>query len=500
MSRLVVGVALLAAILVLAGAAHSAAAQGIEFGPPTESAKPLAKKKPTTQQILPGVGLAPAPIVRPEVVPQGTALPAATVTKPQEWDPQAATPEPEIPPAPAAAIKSKTVHSTSGLPPPPKPRTCKNTGNFDTWLSAFKKDAAAQGVSQNTIQSALGGIGLDPGVISRDRRQGIFSISFLDFSSKLATIPRLQRSKAQVKKNAQAFERANTQFGVPASVIAGFWALESDFGTGMGDLPILKSLATLAYDCRRDVMFRAELMAALQIIDRGDMDPAEMIGSWAGEIGQTQFLPTRYLEHAMDYDGDGKANLYRNPTDIIGSTANYMTHLGWRRDEPWLEEVRLTSDLPWEKADLAIKLPRSQWAQWGVTRVDGSALDTDALPASLLLPMGRNGPAFLAYVNFNVYTQWNQSLNYAITAAYLATRIDGAPAMSKLRKAVPVLSAEEAKDLQRLLVRRGFDVGEVDGKIGANTRAAVKAVQLKLGFPPDSYPTPELLSAMRSNS
>ncbi len=484
MRRLELGLAAFAALAMLASGVVPLAAQGLEFGPVDTPAKPPVKKKPAIQQLLPNT-TTPAPDARPEAVrPTETATPEAA---------------PDDAP-PAAATQTAPRKQLAGLPPPPRPRTCKNTGNFDTWLAAFKKDAAANGVSQTTIQSALSGMRLDPGVISRDRKQGIFSISFLDFSAKLATVPRLQRSKAQVKKHADTFARANKQFGVPASVIAGFWALESDFGTGMGDLPILRSLATLAYDCRRDVMFRAELMAALQIIDRGDMDPSEMVGSWAGEIGQTQFLPTRYLEYAIDYDGDGKPNLFRNPIDIIGATANYMKNLGWRRGEPWLEEVRLTGDLPWDKADLAIKLPRSQWAQWGVTRVDGSALESDALPASLLLPMGRNGPAFLAYENFNIYLLWNQSLNYAVTAAYLATRIDGAPVMSKPRKAVAVLSADEAKDLQRLLVRRGFDVGEVDGKIGASTRAAVKAVQIKLGFPADSYPTPELLSAMRSDS
>jgi hypothetical protein len=177
-----------------------------------------------------------------------------------------------------------------------------------------------------------------------------------------------------------------------------------------------------------------------------------------------------------------------------------MTHLGWRRDEPWLEEVVVTSDLPWDKADLSIKLPRSQWSDWGVTKLDGTALPKDDAPASLLLPMGRYGPAFLAYENFNVYLQWNQSLSYAITAAWLATRIDGAPAMQKPKREIPVLAPDDAKELQRQLKKRGFDVGEIDGKIGASTRSAVKAMQVRLGMPADSYPTPELLAALRGES
>jgi lytic murein transglycosylase len=364
-------------------------------------------------------------------------------------------------------------------------------------MTAFRKEAAAEGIGQRAISSALDGLTLDQSVISRDRGQSFFAQSFVDFYGKLASQNRVQTGRAQIAKNKAAFERVDKQFGVPAAVITGFWALESDFGAGMGKLPILRSLATLAYDCRRGPMFRDELKAALMIIDRGDMSASEMVGSWAGEIGQTQFLPTRYLEHAIDYDGDGRADLFRDATDIIGTTANYMTHLGWKRGEPWLEEVRAPGELPWEEADLTIKHPRSKWAAWGVTRIDGRALPNDALPASLLLPMGRFGPAFLAYQNFDVYLQWNQSLNYATTAAHLAARIDGASTISRGQPGIPVLGMAEAKDLQRMLAKRGFDVGEIDGKIGLKTRQAVKEMQKKHGLPADSYPTPELLAAMR---
>ncbi len=401
--------------------------------------------------------------------------------------------------APAAAAATPA-YITTGLPPPPKPANCKNSERFETWLARFRKEAAARGITQRTISLALDRRTLDTGVIARDRKQGFFAQSFLDFSAKLATANRVQSGRAQIKKNEATFARVDQQYGVPASVITGFWALESDFGAGMGNLPILNSLTTLAYDCRRGEMFQMELMAALQIIDRGDMTPDTMIGSWAGEIGQTQFLPTRYLEHAIDYDGDGRIDLFGNHADIIGSTGNYMTHLGWRRGEPWIEEVRVTKDLPWDKADLAVKLPRSQWVEWGVERIHGAPLEGDALPASLLLPMGRYGPAFLAYENFNVYLQWNQSLNYAVTAAWLATRIDGAPLMQKPRREITVLTMDEAKELQRLLVRRGHNVGEIDGKIGANTRAAIKAVQIEFGLPADSFPTPALITALRGAS
>ncbi|MEW5965287.1 MAG: lytic murein transglycosylase [Pseudomonadota bacterium] len=376
-------------------------------------------------------------------------------------------------------------------------RNCQNTGSFERWLDGFRKEAAAQGVTKRTIAAALDGMTLDTGIIARDRRQGFFAQSFLDFQGKLATNNRLTNAKAKVAQQKAVFARAEKQFGVPAAVITGFWALESDFGLGMGKLQILKSLVALAYDCRRGDMFRAELLAALKIIDRGDMTPADMIGSWAGEIGQTQFLPTRYLAHAIDYDGDGRPNLFKSDADVIGSTANYMKHLGWRGGEPWLEEVSVPDKLDWKEADLAIQHPRAKWAAWGVTRVGGGSLVKDQLPASLLLPMGRHGPAFLAYPNFRIYLEWNQSLTYATTAAYLATRIDGAAPMSKGRPGIPVLGVEEAKELQRLLAKRRHDVGEVDGKIGEKTRQAVKTEQIRLRLPADSYPTPELLDALR---
>ena len=378
----------------------------------------------------------------------------------------------------------------------PAAAACQNSGKFSTWLNEYRQEAAANGISQRTIRAALGGMTLDRGVIRRDRRQGFFGQSFYSFSRKLATQHRLNAGRKKLKKYNSIYARAEKEYGVPGPVITAFWALESDFGVGMGDLPVLRSLATLAYDCRRSDMFRAELTAALKIIDRGDLKPSEMIGSWAGELGQTQFLPTHYLNHAIDYDGDGRRNLFRSSADIIGSTAAYINHIGWRRGEPWIQEVVLTKNLPWDQADLKIKHPRSKWIAWGVKPRKGQSLPNDNLPASLLIPMGRKGTAFLAYQNFDVYLEWNQSLNYSTTAAYLATRMAGAPSMRR-PQGIPTLTLDQAKLMQRILTKRGFDVGKIDGIIGAKTRTAVKAMQKKYGMPADSYPTPALLARLR---
>jgi lytic murein transglycosylase len=495
-----------AAAILIAAPLTPAGAGGIQFGPVDTVPKSQQKKKAppvAPETAVPPAGEAPPPAAAaspapPAAPPPATATEPAPGAPPSAAAPGAATPAvapvPAAPPAPGTPVRV----STKGLPPPPAPRNCKTTWTFESWMRDFKREAAAEGISQRVIEQALAGMSPDQSVISRDRRQGFFAQSFLDFSAKLATPNRVTSGRAQIKRNQAAFDRATKQFGVHPAVITGFWALESDFGAGVGKLPIMRSLVTLAWDCRRGPMFRDELKAALQIIQRGDMTPTTMIGSWAGEIGQTQFLPTRYLEHAIDYDGDGLPDLFNNPTDIIGTTANYMSHLGWRANEPWIEEVVVPGNLPWDQSDLTIKHPRSQWAAWGVQKANGEPLENDALPASLLLPMGRFGPAFLAFPNFEVYLQWNQSLNYATTAAYLATRIDGAPAMRRGREGIPVLGIEEAKELQRLLTARGHDVGEIDGLIGLKSRQAIKAMQIKFKLPADSYPTPELLSALRA--
>ena len=375
---------------------------------------------------------------------------------------------------------------------------CVNSGSFERWLEGMKADAIKAGVKPGTVSATLDTMQADMSIVSSDRKQGFFSQTFLDFSAKLATPNRVTNGIAKAKQQKPIFDRVEKEYGVPAPVIAAFWALESDFGSGMGKKPVLRSLATLAYDCRRGEMFRQELIYAMKIIDRGDLRADEMIGSWAGELGQTQFLPGHYYNFAVDYDGDGKRDLLRSNADIIASTANFIRSLGWKSSEPWMQEVKVPATMAWEQADLAIKLPRSKWAQMGVTTVDGRALPNDAMPASLLLLMGKNGPAFLAYPNFDVYLKWNQSLNYATTAAYLATRIAGAPAMSRGSKLITALDGPQMVEMQQLLARKGYKIGEPDGKLGAGTRLAIKEAQLKMGMPADSYPTPEFLAALRA--
>jgi lytic murein transglycosylase len=376
---------------------------------------------------------------------------------------------------------------------------CRTGGSYEAWLADFEREAVAQGISQSTIADAAPYLTYDQRIVNIDRGQRVFSQTFLEFSDRMAAAYRIQMGAAKIKANAPVFARIEQQYGVPAPVIVAFWALETDFGANMGKERSLASLASLAYDCRRADRFRAQLFDALRLIQRGDLSPDEMIGSWAGELGQTQMMPSEYYQYAVDYDGKGRRDLLHDAPDVLASTANYLLGLGWKRGEPWLTEVRVPADapnFPWAQADLDIQVPRAKWASLGVTLADGRPLPADDLPASLLLPMGRFGPAFLVYQNFQVYLQWNNSLVYSTTAAYLATRIAGAPALHR-GNPPPALAFADVKEMQAMLARAGYDVGTIDGFLGIKTRQAVKAMQQKYGLPADSYPTTELLARMQ---
>ncbi|MEX1082956.1 MAG: lytic murein transglycosylase, partial [Xanthobacteraceae bacterium] len=273
---------------------------------------------------------------------------------------------------------------------------CQNTGSFERWLEGFKQEALASGISRATVAATLDGLTLDPNVIRRDRAQGVFQQGFLQFAGRMAGGGRYQNGLKQIKNNAALLARIEQQFGVPPAVVTAFWGLESDYGAYKGGVfPIIRAVATLAYDCRRPEFFRPQLMDALRIVQRGDLRPEEMIGNWAGELGPTQFTPSDYFKNGVDFDGDGRVDMLRSVPDALASAANLMKSFGWQRGQPWLQEVRVPQQLPWDQADLAVQHPRAQWVRWGVTSAHGAPLPADDLPATLLLPMGRNGPAFL---------------------------------------------------------------------------------------------------------
>ncbi len=389
-------------------------------------------------------------------------------------------------------------HAATATPTPAPTAPCRTGGPFERWLDQFKREALSQGISQSAIAAASPYLTYDARIVGIDRGQRIFTQTFVEFSSRMVPAGRVSMGQAQLKKHAAVLAKAEQQYGVPGEVIAAFWGLESDYGANMGKDNSIRAITSLAYDCRRADMFREHLFSALKLIDRGDLRPEEMIGSWAGELGQTQMMPTEYMKYAVDYDGDGHRNLLTSAADVIGSTANYITTLGWKRGEPWLQEIRVPQNLPWEQAGLDVQHPRSQWVRLGVTLANGQPLPNDALKGSVLLPMGRFGPAFMVYDNFKAYLTWNNSLVYSTTAAYFATRLAGAAAMQKGGNVPPALSFEDTKALQQALATRGYDVGRIDGILGLKSRPAIRDVQMKLGLPADSYPTHDLVSRLRA--
>jgi len=363
-------------------------------------------------------------------------------------------------------------------------------GEFRQFLAGVKQEAVAKGLTASAADKTLNGAQIDRTVLARDRSQSVFRMTFLDFSKKVISSYRMKNGAANMRKYAGVFQKAESQFGVPAPVITAFWALETDFGAVQGDFNTVNALATLSHDCRRPALFRPQLIGAIAMVQKGDLDPRRTTGAWAGEIGQVQMLPQDILLYGQDGDGDGHVNVKTSAPDALLTGAAFIQSLGWRRGEPWLQEVTVPSNLNWAEAGLHVSRSGADWQRLGVQPRSGSI--SAELPASLILPQGRKGPAFLAYPNYAVYLKWNQSFVYTTSAAYFATRLAGAPVYAQ---GTPDqgLSEDQMKQLQQKLASRGYDVGKVDGILGARTRNAVRQVQQQLGMPADAWPTPALL-------
>lgn len=365
-------------------------------------------------------------------------------------------------------------------------------GDFQTFLKGVEEEALAKGLKKSAIRKTLKNAQIDRKVLSRDRAQGVFKLDFLTFSKRAISGYRLKNGAAKMKQYGNVFKRAEQKYGVPAPVITAFWALETDFGGYQGDFNTVNALATLAHDCRRPHLFRPQLLAAIEMVQHGDLNPATMTGAWAGEIGQVQMLPEDIIKFGQDGDRDGHVKLKASSPDAIMTAAAFIEHLGWRRGEPWLQEVQVPSNLPWHETSLDSPKNGSEWARLGVKPRYGKIAN---LKAALILPQGRKGPAFLAYPNYDIYLEWNQSFIYTTTAAYLATRLNGAPVYNQ-GNPDKGLNDAEMKALQTKLRALGYDVGKIDGILGAGTRNAVQAMQQKLGMPADGWPTPALLAKL----
>lgn len=367
-------------------------------------------------------------------------------------------------------------------------------GSFGGFVNDLKAEAATRGHETRTIERFFANARQDPKVIRADRAQGIFQMPFIDFSRRLISQNRLNAGIRNGKKFDSIFDRVERDFGVSRGVLLAFWAFETDFGAVQGNFNTVNALLTLSHDCRRPELFRPQVFAALELYERGDIDPARTTGAWAGEIGMVQMLPEDIIRNGVDGDGDGKVRLKTSAADALLSGANLLKSLGWRAGQPWMQEVVMPSDFDWSRTGLDTWAKASDWTAAGVQPRSGALLAPD-LNAAILLPQGRQGPAFLVYPNFNVFFEWNQSFIYVTTAAYFATRLEGAPVYQP-GSPTAALNESQMKSLQRKLEERGHDVGGIDGILGAKTRKAVQREQARLGMPADAWPTRGLLDGL----
>ncbi len=365
-------------------------------------------------------------------------------------------------------------------------------GDFAGFVAGLKTEAQRHGLSAAQADAFFKGVRQDGRVLKADRAQGVFRKTFLDFQASVISKNRLQTGAAMARKFDAVLDRAERDYGVSRGVLLAFWGLETDFGQVQGDFNTRDALVTLAHDCRRPQLFRPQVMAAAELFARGDFDPARSLGAWAGEIGQVQMLPEDILRNGVDGDGDGHVNLKGSSADALISGAKMIAGMGWRRGEPWLQEITVPAEMDWSKTGLNQSLSTADWARMGVQARQGSLAGG---PGSVLLPMGRKGPAFMAYPNFKVLFNWNQSFVYVTTAAYFATRLEGAARVDG-RAPEPGLSVERMKALQQKLAAKGHDVGPIDGILGQKTRDAVQREQKRLGLPADAWPTETLLKKL----
>ena len=368
-------------------------------------------------------------------------------------------------------------------------------GDYSKFLRDIGRLAINEGIDRYTVDLALASSKRSQKVLEMDRKQSTFRLSFLEFSKRAINSYRLKNGKRNIQKYSEIFEYAEIVYGVPAEVITAFWAMETDFGAVQGKFATLSALATLAHDCRRPELFQNEYLSAIRLLADGVITE-NVKGAWAGEIGQVQMLPSDILTHGQDGDGDGLISLKKSAPDSILTAAALISSMGWKSGDPWIEEVILRQDFNWSAAGFGRERTLEAWKNLGIQARDGSLIGEPHLTATLLLPQGRKGPKFLAYPNFNVYLRWNDSFIYTITAAHLATRLGGHDHFIS-GKPEDILKVSEMIELQRLLKAKGYDVGKVDGILGRKTRQSVRAIQLILGMPADSWPTVQLLHELR---
>ncbi|MEF7616708.1 lytic murein transglycosylase [Aquincola sp. MAHUQ-54] len=405
---------------------------------------------------------------------------------------------PAAAPGPATAPPAApTTAATAASGPAPAADDAALQRDFRRWVDRFKATARAAGIGEPTLRDALGEVRYLPRVVELDRAQPEFTRTVWDYLDGAVSAGRIAQGQDKLLQLRHETDAAAARYGVPPAIVVAIWGMESNYGGNYGSIPTVDALATLGFEGRREAWARDQLLAALRILQNGDIDRSHMVGSWAGAMGQTQFLPSNFLAHAVDADGDGRRDIWGSMADVVASTASFLAHAGWQAGQPWGVEVRLPQGFDASQADTAVRQPAQAWAAQGVAAMDGTPLP--ALPdASILLPAGVRGPAFLVGPNFRAVLRYNSSTSYALAVGLLAQQLDGGPGVqAPWPRDLPALSRNQVLALQAALNQQGFDAGTPDGLMGPATRSALRRYQRSVGLPPDGYPDPALLERLR---
>ena len=382
------------------------------------------------------------------------------------------------------------------VPPAARNSPSPQPESFVAWKAAFRTRAIAQGISPGVFDAAFQGVGVNADVVRLDGRQAEFTKPIWEYLDSAASPTRVETGRAKRRELGPTMTAIEARYGVDGEAVLAIWGMESNYGANRGDIPVIESLATLAYEGRRRSFAEEQLVAALRILQAGDVTPAEMRGSWAGAMGQNQFMPSSYMSYAVDGDGDGRRDIWGSIPDVAASTAHFLEREGWVPGETWGTEVQLPPGFDHARAELSVRQSTAQWAAEGVRAMDGNALP-DLASASILAPAGARGPAFLVGKNFRTILRYNNSTNYALAVALLSQRLSGGPGVvAEWPRDLQPLSREQTRQLQAALNAKGFDTGTPDGVLGPATRAGLRKYQQSQGLVADGYPTLELLRSL----
>lgn len=369
-------------------------------------------------------------------------------------------------------------------------------GSFETFVESLWPDARSRGVSRTTFDRAFAGVNADESVVALTRKQSEFVRPIWAYVNDAVTEDRLRRGRAAAAEWGGTLDRIERIYGVPRGIVLGVWGMETSFGSFTGGKDVIRSLATLAHTRYRGEFFRGELLTALQILQRGDVTRDAMKGSWAGAMGQTQFMPSSYMKYAIDGSGDGRADIWTNVPDALASTANYLKQHGWKPGLPWGMEVVIPERFDYRQRRNSFE----RWAAAGLRRADGAPMPGRG-EANLFFPAGADGPAFLLTDNFAVIKAYNASDAYGLGVAHLGDRIMGEPPLrGQWPTDKPQLSKDETQEAQNILARLGYEIGEPDGRVGSKTREAVRSFQERKGLKADGYPTHAVLKQLRTSA